>query len=113
MDLYRIILPKDSDWEIMSELGQIGGGGNGTSSQGDSPDRASQHNSGVYPGAFSSVAASANNRQQMEANGGRNGCNNQASDQSSISTVSAYQFAKGPEFNSTQGIIQFLDMNLG
>ena len=24
MDLYRIILPKDNDWEIMSELGQIG-----------------------------------------------------------------------------------------
>ncbi len=24
MDLYRIILSKDNDWEIISELGQIG-----------------------------------------------------------------------------------------
>ena len=37
VDLYRIIVSKDNDWEIMSELGQIGiklskGGSSGESS---------------------------------------------------------------------------------
>ena len=39
MDLYQIVLPKDNDWEVMSELGQIGivhASHNGSSSEGES-----------------------------------------------------------------------------
>ena len=40
MDLYQIVLPKDNDWEVMSELGQIGivhaSSHNGSSSEGES-----------------------------------------------------------------------------
>jgi hypothetical protein len=85
MDLYRIILPKDNDWEIMSELGQIGVSPDGNHSNFSSNNAQSQI-SGINPAHdFSRVSI-------------REGTNHQS-----------YQFSKDRLY--TSGILQFIDLN--
>lgn len=91
MDLYQIILPKDNDWEIMSELGQIGLNTNG-----------SNHGSGSSGGGHHSNNMSSNNREENKLSNANVSLENSSSMQS-------YQYTKD-QF-TTKGVIQFIDLN--
>ena len=91
MDLYQIILPKDNDWEIMSELGQIGLNTNG-----------SNHGSGSSCGGHQSNNMGSNNREENKLSNANVSLENSSSMQS-------YQYTKD-QF-TTKGVIQFIDLN--